>query len=143
MAQRHATLTLRLEAHEALGSPLFFLGDYAAAWAHFEQGITYIDPAAQAAEALRHGVAPGVRCLALVANTLWCLGVPAQAVRRSQERLALAQALVHPHSLAVALHLVASLHLCCREAPAVQAQAVALLRLATAQGLPLYVGYGT
>ena len=46
--------------------------------------------------ALRHGVAPGVRCLAVAAKALWCLGYPAQAVRRSQEALALAQALAHP-----------------------------------------------
>ncbi len=35
----------RLEAHEALGCTLFFLGEYAAAWTHLGQGITLIDPA--------------------------------------------------------------------------------------------------
>ena len=34
------------------------------------------------------------------ADTLWCLGYRALAVRRSQEALALAQALAHPYSLA-------------------------------------------
>jgi predicted ATPase len=42
---------------------------------------------------LQHGEASGVRCLAVAANALWCLGYPAQAVQRSQEALALAQAL--------------------------------------------------
>ena len=84
-----------------------------------------------------------MRCLAIAALTLWCLGFPAQALRRSQEALALAQALAHPHSLAVAQHFAASLHHRRREAPAVQAQAEALLTLATAQGFPLCVGYGT
>ena len=71
------------------------------------------------------------------ANTLWCLGYPAQAVQRSQEALALAQELAHPYSLAVAQHYAACLHHRRREAPAVQAQAEALLTLATAQGFPL------
>jgi predicted ATPase len=92
---------------------------------------------------LDYAVAPGVRCRALGANTLWCLGSTTQAVQQSQEAVKLAQALAHPHSLAVALHFAAYLHRCRREAPVVQTQAEALLILATAQGFPLYVGYGT
>jgi len=75
--------------------------------------------------------------------TLWCLGYPAQAVRRSQEALALAQELAHPSSLAEAQYWAAFLHHRRREAPAVQAQADALLTLATVQGFPLWVGFGT
>jgi predicted ATPase/DNA-binding winged helix-turn-helix (wHTH) protein len=143
LAQLQGTLTNRLEAHAALGDTLFFLGEFAAAQTHLEQGIALTDPTAERAEALRHGVAPGVRCLVVAANTLWCLGAPAQAVRRSQEALTLAQALAHPQSLAMARHFVAFLHYHRREAMAVQAQAEALLTLATAQGLPLWVGHGT
>jgi predicted ATPase len=68
-------------------------------------------------------VAPGLTCLAYAANILWCLGFPAQAVRRSQEALALAQTLSHPYSLAFARYWAALLHHRRREAPAVQAQA--------------------
>ena len=143
LAQREAAPTHLLEAHDALGSTLFYLGEYAAARTHLEQGIARTDPTAQRALALRHGVAPGVRCLAIAANVLWCLGYPAQAMRRSQEALALAQALAHPYSLALAQFWAVYLHYRRREAPAVQAQADALLTLATAQGFPLWVGYGT
>ena len=115
LAQHEGTLTHRLEAHVALGDTLFFLGEFAAALTHLEQGIALTDPMTERAEALRHGVAPGVRCLVVAANTLWCLGAPAQAVRRSQEALALAQALDHPQSLAMAHHFVAFLHYHCRE----------------------------
>jgi predicted ATPase len=143
LAQRAAAPTPRQEAHEALGSILFHLGEYAAAWTHFEQSLALADPAAQRALDLRHSLAPGVTCFAHAANTLWCLGYPAQAVRRSQEALALAQELAHPQSLAQAQHWAASLHYRRREAPAVQAQAEALLTLATAQGFPLWEGFGT
>jgi predicted ATPase len=83
-----------------------------------------------------------VWCLAYAALTLWCLGYPAQAVGRSQEALALARALAHPYSLAVSQHYAALLHHRRREAPAVQEQAEALLTLATAQGFPLWMGFG-
>jgi predicted ATPase len=122
---------------------LFFLGDYAAAWTHLAQGIALTDAATQQALALHIGEAPGVRCLVYAALTLWCLGYPAQALRRSQEALALAQALTHPHSLAHAQHFAAFLHHHRREAPASLARAEALLTLATAQGFPHYVGFGT
>ena len=62
------------------------------------------DPTVERLLALRHGTAPGLRCLAMMAHTLWCLGYPAQAVQRSQEAMAQAQALAHPYSLAVAQH---------------------------------------
>jgi predicted ATPase len=143
LAQREDAPTLRMEAHQALGTTLFYLGDYTAAWAHFEQGIALIDPVAQRAIAHRYDEAPGVVCLAFAANTLWCLGYPAQAMRRSQEALALAQALAHPASLALAHYWAAYLSHRRREAPAVQAQAGALLTLATAQGFPLWEGFGT
>jgi predicted ATPase len=143
LAQREATPTLRVEAHAALGHALFFLGEFAAARTHLEQGIALTDPTAQRALALRQGEAPGVMCLAFAAPTLWCLGYPEQAVRWSQEALALAQTLAHPLSLAFALHWAAVLHHHRLGVPAVQALADALLTLATAQRFPLWEGFGT
>jgi predicted ATPase len=143
LAQREAELTSRLEAHSALGATLFLLGEYAASLTHLEQGIALIDLAAQRALVLRRDVAPGVQCLILAALTLWCLGYPVQALQRSQEALTLAEKLAHPHSLAFARHVAASLHHHRREVSAVQALADAFLTLATAQGFPLFVGYGT
>jgi predicted ATPase len=145
LAQRMEAPTHLLEAHDALGSTLFFLGKYDDARRHLAQGIalTRADPAAQRALVLHHSVAPRVACLTLAALTLWCLGYPVQALRQSQEALALAQALAHPHSLAVAQHWAAFLHHHRGEAQAVKEQAEALLTLATTQRFPLYMGYGT
>jgi predicted ATPase/class 3 adenylate cyclase len=142
LAQRQAEPTPRLEAHDALGHTLFFLGDYTAARTHLEQGIALIDHATQQALVLHHAMTPGVSCLAHTAATLWCLGYPAQALGRSQEALVLAQGLTHPQSLALAQFWAASLHHHRREAPTVQVLADALLTLATAQGFPLIVGLG-
>ncbi len=142
LAQREAVPMHLLEAHDGLGSTLFYLGEYPTAWVHLEQGIACTDPTTERALALHHGVAPGVRCLAIAANVLWCLGYPAQAMRRSQEALAQAQALAHPYSLALAQFWAAYLHCRRREAPSVQAQADALLTLATTQGFTLWIELG-
>jgi tetratricopeptide (TPR) repeat protein len=60
LAQHVAAPTHLLEAHDALGVILFFLGDYAAARGHLEQGITLTDPTAERGLALRHAVVPGL-----------------------------------------------------------------------------------
>src|SRR5262249_52099933 len=143
LAQREAAPTPRLEASEALGTALFHMGEYTAAWRYLRQGITLIDPAMQQAQTLHHGEAPGMRCLAVATLTLWCLGYPAQAVQRCQEALALAQALTHPHSLAAARYWAILLHYRRREVSAAQAQADALLTLATEHEFSLMVGHGT
>jgi len=82
-------------------------------------------------------------CLAYTAWALWSLGFPAQAVERAQEALALAQALAHPLSLAMAQQWVAGLYMRRREIPMVQRLADALLTLATAQEFPAYRKVGT
>jgi predicted ATPase len=122
---------------------LFFLGEYPAARTHLAQGIALTDPTVERTLALRHGMASGVMCLAYMAHTLWCLGAPAQAVQRSQEALAQAQELAHVYSLAAVQFWATWLHYRRRDVPAVQAQAEALLTLATTHGFALHVGTGT
>jgi predicted ATPase len=143
LAQRTTAPLLCLEAHDALVTTLFHLGDYTTARTHLEQGIAGIDPMAQRDLVLRPDVVPGVRCLAIAATTLWCLGYPTQAIKRSQEALTMAQAQAHPYSLGFAQHQAAYLYSRCRQAATVQEWAEALLSLATAQGFPLYGGLGT
>jgi DNA-binding winged helix-turn-helix (wHTH) protein/predicted ATPase len=143
LAQRTADPTHRLDAQATLAVIWFSLGDYAATQRHCAQGLALLDPTAPRAPAFHYTGASGVTCLAMAAHTLWCLGYPAQALRRSQEALAQAQALANPYSLAFAESYAASLYHRCRDAPAVQAHAEALLALATAQGFPLYVGIST
>jgi DNA-binding winged helix-turn-helix (wHTH) protein/predicted ATPase len=140
LAQEKAAPTHLLEAHDALGQTWFSLGDYAAAWRHFAQGIPLIDLTGQSGQALGQGITPGGTCLAYAALALWSLGYPAQALHRCQEALTLAQAFEHPQSLGLVHHLAGYLHHRRREVSAVQAHADATLALATVQVLPLDVG---
>jgi predicted ATPase len=84
-----------------------------------------------------------VLCRGIEANTLWCLGFPAQAAQRLQDALALALEIEHPHSLASAQIVAALLHHRCRDVRAVQARADALVTLATTQEFRYVMGYGT
>ena len=71
-----ATRRARVQAHDALGATLFQLGDYTAAWYQFAQALALCDPTTQRDQALHNVAAPGVRCLVVGANALWCLGFP-------------------------------------------------------------------
>jgi predicted ATPase len=122
---------------------LLFLGDYAGARRHLEQGLARSDPTAPPAHTHSPHVSLRAACLVMAAPTLWCLGYPARAIQRSQEALALVKALAHPYSLAMARFWTALLHYRRREVAAVQAQAEALLPLATAEGFPHWAGYAT
>ena len=142
LAERWADPMRQLEAHDALGTTLLFRGDYDAARRHVEQGIDLIDPATQRDQAFRQGEASGVRCLAVAANILWCLGYPEQAVHRLDDALTLAQELDHSYSLSTAAYYAAFLHYRRRDPQQVQTQAEVLLNLADTQGFPLSAALG-
>ena len=74
--------------------------------------------------------------------TLWLLGYPDQALRKSQDALALAQKLSHPYSLAFALYYSAWLHQHRGERQAVQERIEATVMLATQQGFARWVSQG-
>ena len=137
LAQREAAPTHLLGAHIHLGITLSFLGEYAAARTHFEQGSALTDLMVQPALTL-----PRAMCLAHAAPALWCLGYPVQALRQSQEALAFVKELAPYHRLAMARNFAIVLHYLRRDTAAVQAEADALLTLATAQEFALWRGIG-
>ena len=143
LAQHLQNAALLLEAHHALGATLFWLGEVAPARAHVEQGIALYAPHQHHSLAFLYGEDPGVVCRAYAARTLWFLGYPDHALQRNCEALALAQEVAHPFSLVYALTCAAALHQCRREGHATQAQAEAAISIATEQGLPYWVAWGT
>jgi predicted ATPase/DNA-binding winged helix-turn-helix (wHTH) protein len=132
-----------MEAHRALGNTLFWLGEFAPARRHLEQGIALYDVQQHRALAFLYGTDPAVVCLSYAAWALWLLGYPDRARRRSAEALTLAQELSHFHSLAVALTWAAYLHQSCWDVPMVQERAEALMGLAVEQGFPYWLALGT
>ena len=83
-----------------LGFIAFSLGEFSSALGHLEQVIDFYDPELHHhAFIVLRGSDAGVSALAFYACSLWCLGYPDQAVKHSQEALALARELDHPFSL--------------------------------------------
>ena len=132
-----------LLARNALGTTLFLVGELASTRAHLEQGLTLYNPQQYSSHIYLYGMDTGVILLGFVAWTLWFLGYPDQAQKRSQEVLTLAQELAHPYSLAWALIYVAWFHQFRREGQAAQARAEAAMTLATEQGFAQISACGT
>jgi DNA-binding winged helix-turn-helix (wHTH) protein/class 3 adenylate cyclase/tetratricopeptide (TPR) repeat protein len=128
------------EAHQILGSTLFFLGEPVAAYDHLEQGIALYDPQQNRTLAFSRGTDPGVVCLARAAWALWWLGYPDQALARSREAIALAQQLSHSYSLIFALQYNTILHLWRRESELAKAPVEAALVLMREHGFVQFMG---
>jgi DNA-binding NtrC family response regulator/predicted ATPase len=134
LAQRLEDPAFLVEAHRALGTTLFLLGEFASARAHLEQGVALYDPQRHHSLAFVYGRDPRVTCLSYGAQALWFLGYPEQALQRSQDTLTLARELSHPLSLAHALFFAARVRHYRREAQAAQKLAEAQMALASEQG---------
>jgi predicted ATPase len=143
LAQHADDPALTVIAHHALGFTWFFLGALPAARQHLEEGIARYTPAQHRALVFRIGQDPGVACRAFAAWTLWLLGYPEQALARLYDVLALAHELSHPYSLAWAQCIAAFVSQFRRDVQAVHEHTEAAVALATEQGFPLLMAWGT
>jgi predicted ATPase len=143
LAQRAQEPALLLEAHHELWANLFSLGELTSALTHTERGIELYNPQEHRQYAFLYGGHdPGVCGLRHAAMTLWLLGYPDQALKRSREALTLARELSHPYSLAHALFWAAWVHQQRGERQAVDERIEATITLATGQGLTRWIRQG-
>jgi tetratricopeptide (TPR) repeat protein len=104
--------------------------------------LAFYDPEHHRSYVLLYGQDEGIGCLSYMAWTLWHLGYPDQALKKSQEALNLAQILAHPYSLAYA-QLFAAIHFQFRrEVQATQEQAEAAIALSAEQGFAFWAAWG-
>jgi predicted ATPase len=134
LAQGQGDAALLLRGHYALGDALLWLGEFPAARAHLEQGVAVYNPQQRDTHDLLYEADPWLGCLGALSVTLWFLGYPDQALQRSTEAIALAQALSHPYSLARVLVDAAYLHWFCRDWLQLQERAETLQAIAAAHG---------
>jgi predicted ATPase len=142
-AQHIQDQTYLLGAHWTLGGALFCLGEFVLAREHWEQGITLYEPQQHQAHTVLFGWNLGVFGRVWAPHALWALGYPDQALAMSREALTLAQELLHPYTLAVALAYAAMFHQFRREPHAVHEQATAAIALCTEQRFAYYLAWGT
>jgi adenylate cyclase len=99
------------------------------------------DPERYHSHAFTYGQDPGVHSLSYATLTLWLLGYPDQARKRSLEALALAQQLSHRFSVAFALIHVVHIHRFSREVNATAQRANELRILSTEHGFPIPLAF--
>jgi class 3 adenylate cyclase/predicted ATPase len=141
IAQREQETSLLLQAHHAMGMALTALGEYTLARAHLEQGITLYEPRQHHSVALLFGLDPGIDSRSWLAEALWYLGYPNQALERLQEALTLASDLPHRFNFAAALFHAAKLHRLRREDQQTRKWSEAAIAIATEHGFPLFLGW--
>jgi predicted ATPase len=130
-------------ARYMLGPSLLFLGELARARDHLEQVIAFYDPQQHHSLAFLYGQDLGVSCLSFGSWALWALGYPEQALKQSQEALALARELDHPFALVFALGAGTVFYHFRRDVQTTQEIAESLIRLSTVQRFPYYSALGT
>jgi len=132
---------LQLARFEA-GLLFYYLGEFVLAREHLEQGIALYDPQQSRSQVLLYISDPGLACWVYVSYTLWHLGYPDQALKRSHEALTLVRDLSHPYILACALAGAAWVHQLRREPQEVQERTEELIALSTEQGFSFLLPWG-
>jgi adenylate cyclase len=127
-----------LQAYQVQGINNFYQGNLSEAQRHLEQALELYAPWQHESHlAVYGGADPGVACLSHLALALWLLGYPEQALRRSQEALALARRLAHPYSHTFALALATWLYQYNRQPQLTRETGEAAITLAAEQGFSL------
>jgi predicted ATPase len=142
MAQNARDTALLLSTHNVMGCTLYFLGAFALALAHLQQGIELYDPRQHANPQMTRSVRnSGESCLSHAAFCLVALGYQDQARQRIQEALSLSQELAHPYSRAYALLYRIMIHESHRGVQSAHERADELLAPVTAHGFSSLMGH--
>jgi len=122
-----------------MGLAEYEMGDFLLARNHLETAISHYDRRRDKPVGVRTVYDPGVASRYYAAATLWYLGYPEQALRRSDDALALAQELSNPLDLASAGCAAGHLHLLRGEPLAAQEIAERTITLCSEQGLTYWL----
>jgi hypothetical protein len=144
LAQRICEVDLLLVAHNVLGDTLIWLGEFAGARAHLEQGMALYHPQQHRSHAFLYGYDSGVHCLSFGA---WALGISAIQTKPcgvSTTRSASPRSCRTPLALAFAPRLCSPGSInCAYEGQAAQERAETNHCTLTDQGFPFWGAWGT
>jgi len=142
VAQNLQNSSFLLEAHLALGEILFWLGDLSAALEHVKQGSALYSPQEHRWQDFLYVQDPGMACCGYEAWTLWFLGYPDEAIKKSDEAMTLAQEQSHPYSIAIAHVFSSWLRQFLRESKLSQELADKLIELSAEHRFPQWLALG-
>jgi class 3 adenylate cyclase/predicted ATPase len=131
---------LLLQGSMAVGWSHFFLGELEQAREHLERVLALYDHERHSSHAFIYGDNPATSARSALASVLWLLGYPDQALRCSEENLAILRSLVqHPYSVAFGLTVAAFLRQYLGDPPATRALAEEAVVLSEAHSLAFIV----
>ena len=142
LAEREGGAGLQVEAHLAMGAPLYWRGEFAGARTHFEAALARYEQAQHRNHILLYGRDSRMFGLEYLARTMWSLGYPDQALHRAHETVTWAQELGHAHSLAWALTSSLWIRLYRREWREAREPIEEALAFATDHGFSVWVAHG-
>lgn len=138
--QHQSNTAFLIAVHVQMALNLCYLGRLMEARSRTEQWLTrYNAEQHHAVVVSLLGADPAVLGFGLLGLVLWLLGYLEQALTRLDEALALAHALAHPYSLALALNVLMGAHQVRGETAAARACAMENIALCTEQGMPLWI----
>ena len=143
LAAQLGDASMLCRASNAMAGVLIHQGEPASGREHLQRAIAVVDKASDSASSYHSYVThPLVFALSFDSWALWLLGYPDQALRTSQEALALAESLGHPHSTAFAHYLANVLRYLRRDLGVIRTQAETAIAFASEHGFPLYRALG-
>ena len=142
LAEREPETHLLIPAHRALGTSLTLLGRIRESHEHFERGSELYELDQHHTLVRLYGQDEGMLCRQYSSWTLWLLGYPDQAVRRSNETIEeVRRGKKDPYGLTQLLSAASCLHRMRRDPQATRETAEEALALATEHGFPLWVAW--
>ena len=143
LARREQDKELLLQAHHAAWPILLCRGELLLCREHAEQGFALYDRDEHRSHALRYGGHdPGACSRYHLAQALWLLGYPDQAVAMARDSVRLARELAQPFSLVLAVSYASYLHQCRGEPRLAQQWAKETIALSVEQGFTHYRATG-
>ena len=128
-------------SHLSLGGALFCLAEFTSASEHLEKGAELYEPNKHRAYTSLFAADLGVFCPAWAAHPLWHIGFPDKALSRSREAVKLAEKLVHPYSIALALDYAAIVHQFCRQTEEALKRAETAITICKEHNFAYYLGW--
>lgn len=129
-------------AYHAMGNSSFMTGNPTAARFHFEQSMALYLPSHHEAMVSQFGENICVSSGSLLSCVLWLLGFPQQAEETSQQALALARQINHPHSSGYALCTAAIVNRWMKQQETTRLLALEAMDLSQKHGFAFWLGLG-
>jgi class 3 adenylate cyclase/DNA-binding CsgD family transcriptional regulator/predicted ATPase/ABC-type transport system involved in cytochrome c biogenesis ATPase subunit len=142
LAQELSDPELLAASYRAVGGNAHRLGEFAAARAHLEQSIAIGGSQERQPDPVRNLADARAVSRVYLSRTLAPLGYPDQALRTSDEALAMAERLAHPYTSAEILHFASGVRLLLRDPAGTRRLAERLIALCREHGFGLHLAHG-